>query len=168
MIKKLITLIFGTSAIAVSGQNTEFIDAAYEGLQIQTAAHTELWSLGQAENWAVDMKKGTLTFTFEDGKIVTTTIQVVGTYNTADETFLWGWDHPSVPQELAQHAKLAKKWGIENNEENFATLKLSCSMEEVWRMAAVVNRVADANGVYRGISGNTAVFMTMGEIEMNY
>ncbi len=167
MLKRILAFIFGASTIIASGQNNEFIDGAYEGLQLQTAAHAETWGLGNEENWSVDMNEGTLTFTFEDGKSAITEIQIIGTYNSSDGTFLWGWDHPSVSSDLAKHALLAKKWGKKNNDKRFTTLQLSCSEDEVWRLAALTNRVANANGVYRGISGSTMVFMTFDKIQMN-
>jgi len=164
---KLFGKIFGSSDSESKWNNTDFIEGALEGLQMQTSAHTGTWKLGEESNWGVDMNEGTLTFHFEDGKVVRTGIQVVGTYNTADGTFLWGWEHPSVPESLAAHAKLAKEWGDKNNESLFATAQISCSEDDAWKLAAVTNRLAEANGVYRGNSNGTLVYMTMGTLEMS-
>ena len=70
-----------------------FIEAAREGLAMQTSAHTSLWNLANAESWAADLDEGTVTFQFEDGITAKAPMQIIGTYNLADGTFLWGWDH---------------------------------------------------------------------------
>lgn len=147
--------------------NPEFIEASLEGLRIQTSAHMGTWKLGEEDNWGVDMTQGTLTFNFSDGKIVTTKIQIIGTYNTADNTFLWGWEHPSVREDMAEHAQLAKEWGDENNEPLFSEVKVVCSEDDAWKMASVANRLANANGVYRGNSNGTLVYMTMGSLNIS-
>jgi hypothetical protein len=89
---------------------SNFIDAAVEGLRQQTSAHTLTWHLGQEQNWAVDLDAGIMVLTFANGTTATAAIQVVGTYNTLDGTFLWGWDHPSVPEQLRDHARLGKRY----------------------------------------------------------
>jgi hypothetical protein len=167
---KLFGKLFGNSESKENNKtcsNQDFIDGAYEGLQLQTDAHRQTSKLGEEDNWDVDLNEGTLTFTFADGKIIKTAIQVIGTYNTNDNSFMWGWDHPSVPENLAQHALLAKKWGTNVNEPDYATLQISCSEDEVWKMSAVVNRLAEANGVYRGDSNGTFVFMTMDTLKVS-
>ena len=163
---KLFGKLFNKSEDSGKWTNTDFIEGAYEGLQLQTAAHKTTWKLGEESNWNVDLNQGTLTFVFSDGK-VSTNIQVVGTYNSADGTFLWGWDHPSVPDNLAEHAEFARAWGEKNNEALFTELNISCSVDDVWKISATVNRLAEANGVYLGNSNGTYVFMTMGTLKMS-
>lgn len=143
-----------------------FMDAALEGLRLQTSAHSATWHLGQEENWSADLDAGTIVFTFADGTTATANIQVVGTYNTQDGTFLWGWDHPSVPEELRAHAKLAREWGEANNVNDFTERMVECSEDDAWQFAAVANRLANANGVYRGPAGTALVFMTFGEVKL--
>ena len=164
--KKLFKSLFGKKDERIKWQNQDFIDGAYEGLQIQTEGHKKTWKLGQENQWNVDMNEGKLWFDFSDDKKVSTDIQIIGTYNSANGTFLWGWDHPSVNDELGKHAKLAHNWGEQNNEPSFTELQLTCSIEDVWKMSAAVNRITEANGVYKGDSGATQVFMTLGKIEM--
>ena len=116
--------------------------------------------------WSADLDAGLIVFEFSDGVKATAPIQVVGTYNQQDDTFLWGWDHPSVPEPLRKHAALAKQWGEKNQVENFVNRKVYCSEDDAWSFAAVANRLANANGVYRGPSGTTLVFMTFGEVKL--
>ena len=89
----------------------DFVEGSMEGLRLQTEAHQNLWHLGQEQQWNVDLTKGQIRWTFADGTLATAGIQVVGTMNPQDGTFLWGWDHPSVPPALADHAAKVKAYG---------------------------------------------------------
>jgi hypothetical protein len=108
--KKLSEKYFGKSDNPDPRTNFEFIDASFEGLQLQTRAHMATWKLGEKIKRNVDMNLGELTFNFSDGKLVRTNIQVKDSYNFADGIFLRGRDHPSVPENLAKHAEVAKEW----------------------------------------------------------
>ncbi|WP_437879710.1 DUF6882 domain-containing protein [Pseudomonas sp. LRF_L74] len=167
MQRTLVAILFSlVSAHAMSQTPTQFIDAAREGLALQTSANTAAWHLGEEENWAADLDAGTLVFTFANGTTATAPIQVVGTYNQDDGTFLWGWDHPSVPEPLRTHAQLAKAWGQQNGVADFTTRQVECSEDEAWSFAAVANRLGGGNGVYRGPAGSTLVFMTLGTVTL--
>jgi hypothetical protein len=144
----------------------QFVAAAREGLALQTSAHAATWHLGEEEGWAADLVAGTITFTLPDGVTAIAPIQVVGTYNTADGTFLWGWDHPSVPLALREHAQLAREWGRANGLASFTRRSVQCDEDEAWGFAAVANRLASSNGVYRGPAGDARVFMTFGEVTL--
>ena len=167
MLRKILATILATaSAGAMSQTSSQFIEAARQGLAQQTAAHAAAWHFGEEETWSADLDAGTVVFKFAKGVTATAPIQVIGTYNNADGTFLWGWDHPSVPEPLRKHALLARKWGQENKVEDFVSRKVKCSENEAWGFAAAANRLAGANGVYRGPSGSTLVFMTLGEVKL--
>ena len=86
----------------------DFIESALEELKLQTKAHKSSWKLGEEKSWKVDLKEGILALLFSNNTQGIIPIQVVGTHNVADNTFLWGWDHPSVPDVLSKHAFLAK------------------------------------------------------------
>ncbi len=88
MLKKILGLLAGTVATTAMAEPSEFVQAALEGLKAQTLVHSSTWHLGEESNWAADLDAGLITFTFADGTIATAPIQVVGTYSTADGTFL--------------------------------------------------------------------------------
>lgn len=162
---------FGMSALKIPVAATdrtamEFIEAAKHGLIQQTSVHATTWHLGEEDRWSADLDDGTITLHFKNGMVASASIQVVGTYNRSDGTFLWGWDHPSVPENLRHHAQLVQAWGDENKIAAFTTRKVQCSEDDAWAFAAVANRLGNANGVYRGPDGTALVFMTFGEIQL--
>lgn len=77
----------------------QLIEQSIAHLQALTVAHDNLWHIGEAD-WAVDLDAGIITFDSPDGMRATAPVQVIGTYNTDDETWLWGWDHPSSLRQL--------------------------------------------------------------------
>lgn len=117
------------------------------------------------DQWSVDLNEGWIKFTTPT-RVISAPVQVIGTYNTLDGTFLWGWDHPSVPKALGAHARLARQFGQKNNLPQFTTRKVKCTENEAWTFTAVALYLANANGSYRGPSGTTMVFMTFGRIEI--
>lgn len=144
----------------------QFIEASMSGLQEQTAAHSATWHFGEEERWEANQDTGEIIFTFADGMTARAQLQIIGTYNTQDGTFLWGWDHPSVLEPLRRSAELAKAWGEANHVESFIKRKVKCSETEAWQFTAVAARLSGANGAYRGPAGATLVFMTFGVIKL--
>jgi hypothetical protein len=144
-----------------------FIKQSVEGLRTQTSTHAATWHLGEEANWAADQDTGRIRFTFADGTIAEAELQIVGTYNTQDGTFLWGWDHPSVAVPLRKHASLAKEFGEKHGLSKFTERKIKCSEDEAWEFTAVAARLAKANGAYRGPAGTALVYMTFGEIKLS-
>lgn len=144
----------------------QFVAAAREGLALQTAAHASKWRFGEEESWSADLEAGSIVFEFGDGATASASIQVVGTFDTLDGSFLWGWDHPSVPEPLRKHAELARRWGEKSGVATFTSRKMACCEDDAWGMAAVAARLANANGVYRGPAGSALVFVTFGEIKL--
>jgi hypothetical protein len=114
-------------------------------------------------DWNVDLEARTIVFTSAT-KMVSAPVQVIGTYNTLDGTFLWGWDHPSFPEPSRADARLARQFGQLQNLPLFTTRMVGCTEEEAWRFTAVALYLSGAQGAYRGPSGTTMVFMTFGEM----
>lgn len=145
------------------------IDMVFERARNELAAKTDVhagtWNLDKSR-WAVDLEVGTLTFTNPKGWTITAPVQVVGTLNTADGTFLWGWDHPSVPEARAADARLVRDFGAAQGLEQLTTRKIAASEDEAWELTALAVHLAGAQGAYRGPTGQALVFMTFGTVSI--
>lgn len=135
-------------------------------LRLKTEAHIGTWGLDEA-SWNADLQDGTIEFRNAKGLRITAPMQVVGTYNTEDGTWLWGWDHPSVPEPIGEHARLARDFGARYGLEEYTIRKIECDEELGWEFAAVACHLAGAQGVYRGPSGPANVFMTFGTVTIH-
>jgi hypothetical protein len=138
---------------------------AVELLSTQTAFHENTWRQGTAR-WDADLDAGTITFTNDQGWVVTAPVQVVGTYSTRDGTFMWGWDHPSIPEPAREAAKAVQDFGAKHGLEVLTTRKVALSEEEAWELTALANYLWQGQGAYRGPTngGTTLVYMTFGEL----
>ena len=145
----------------------ELAEVAMNELQIKTAAHDNLWGLGEAA-WEIDQEQGTIVFTSEEkGMVATCKVQIIATYNTEDGTWLWGWDHPSVEPPLNEHAEIAHQFGLKDKEFEVLTVpKIGIEESFAWELAAITCHLAGADGVYRGPAGSTMVFVTYSEVTL--
>lgn len=166
----LATIVFLASSTSLSEEAfviEDYIAASEEGLRIQTESHDATWEISSAESWDVDQEAGVITWTFDNGRTAVAPVQIIGTYNPSDGSFMWGWDHPSVYPDLQQSARLVKEFGEEHGIARFTQQKITISGEsEAWEFVAVANRLGESNGGYRGDSGGPLVFMTFGEVSI--
>jgi hypothetical protein len=143
-----------------------YIEKANNHLATLTQAHQRTWRLGSADRWDADQETGVLTWTFSDGVTVSAPFQIVGTYNSLDGTFLWGWDHPSVVKTLRKDAQAVLDFARKHNVDFLQDRKVACSEDSAWELVALATLVCDRQGSYRGPSGTTLVFMTFGEVSI--
>lgn len=136
---------------------------ALVGLQEKTRLNDQLWGLGSAK-WSVDLDRGVIEFQTEKGWLVSAPVEVIGTYDTRDGTFMWGWDHPSVPAHSAKAATMVLEYGKRHGIKQMKTRLVSMTQDEVWQYTALADYLSRGNGAYRGPVGTTLVYMTFGEV----
>lgn len=143
-----------------------YIRQGIEGLKQQTSAHTATWHFGQEKTWSVDQDKGLIYFIFPNKIVASAPVQIIGTYNPKDGTFLWGWDNPSVDDKLKRAANLVKEYGEKNKISMFTKREIPSTEEKAWEFVALAARLDAANGAYRAKTGGPIVYMTFGEIKL--
>jgi hypothetical protein len=142
------------------------VEQSMEELRLKTAAHDDVWSLGRAD-WRVDQEAGTIVFSRPGGTSATCSVQIIGTYSTTDGTWLWAWDHPAIASALQQHARQVRSYGKEHAIERLTTRKLACEESEAWEFTALACKLGEAQGAYRGPTGDTLVFMTFDGVRLS-
>jgi hypothetical protein len=140
------------------------ITQSMEELRLKTQAHDAIWHLGEAD-WSVDQNQGQIVFDHE-GIAAAAPVQIVGTFNSEDSTWLWGWDHPTVVPALQEHARRVREYGEEHGIAMLTNRKLVCSENDAWEFAALACKLCGAQGAYRGPAGSAYVFMTFGDITL--
>lgn len=135
-----------------------------EELRIKTGVHERLIHLGEAD-WHVDQDTGLIKFTI-NGIVATAPVQIIGTYNTADGTWHWGWANPSVEPKLAAHAGVLRDFGAQRDISELTNRKLPTTEDKCWEFTALACKLAKDEGAYRGPAGDTLVFMTFGELKI--
>lgn len=135
---------------------------AMSWLQARVASDGAAWGLGSEANWNVDLNQGWVSWSFADGTQMQAPVQVVGTYNTQNNTFMWGWDHPSIPEPLRRAALHAFAFGEKEDLARLTTRIVSCTQDEAWQFTALASQLDNAAGAYRGNANGTWVYMAYG------
>lgn len=134
-------------------------------LSLKTSSHDAAWGLSKA-SWSADLDAGTIEFSQNKKFVATCTIQVIGSFNEDDKTWLWSWDNASVKASLQKHAKIVKAFGAKHKSPRLTTRKVKCTKKECWDFAALACKLNDAQGAYVGVSGSALVFMTFDSVTL--
>ncbi len=137
-----------------------------EELQLKQQANATMLAINDKAGWDVDLNQGTIRFTMPDDIVAVAPVQVVGTFDTNDNSWLWGWDHPSVAAPQAEAARQCLDFGKRHGLADYATRMVSCSEADAWQMTALALHLFKGTGAYRGPSGTTLVFMVFGDVTM--
>lgn len=145
----------------------EYLEGSMEGLRLATDAHRNTWHLGSEKTWNVDQNSGILSFCFEDGLVAAAPAQIIGTYDSQQGSFMWGWDHPSVALGMQKSAMKAKAFGQKRGIDELTTHVVSCDHDRAWAYAALAMREASDSGAFRAPANQrTFVFMTFGKVAL--
>lgn len=125
------------------------------------------WGLGTFDRWDIDQQVGDLVFSNDDGTTATAPAQIIGSFSTNDNSWLWAWDNPSIVDAMKRDALKVKQYGEQHGIENLTTRKWIGTEEDAWAMAALAVKLTGAQGAYRGPSGKSFVFMTFGEVKLS-
>lgn len=148
------------------GDYEALLERSMEELRLKTQAHVDAWGLGSTDRWDLDQDDGQLIFTSKK-LVAAAPAQIIGTYSTQSDTWLWGWDHPSVVPALQENARRVREYGERHGIEELTTPKLACTQDDAWRFTALACHLCAAQGAYRGPAGPALVFMTFGEVTLS-
>lgn len=144
----------------------KLLDVSSEELQSKTEAH-KAWGLGMFDRWDIDQEVGDLVFSNSDGTTAIAPVQIIGSFSTNDNSWLWAWDNPSIVDDLKLHASKLKAYGKQHGIERLTTRKWTGTEHDAWAMAALAVKLCDAQGAYRGPAGPSYLFMTFGEVKIS-
>ncbi|MEL6983687.1 MAG: DUF6882 domain-containing protein [Actinomycetota bacterium] len=132
------------------------------------AAHEQMWHMSDAVNADVDLAVGQITWNLAD-RLVTAPVELLGTWDPADQTFLWGWDHPSVRPGTAGASTATRDFAIEHGIAELQPSKVSCSFDDTWSLAAPAVMIGDLQGIYRMETspGGAWAFLGFGQISIS-
>jgi len=115
----------------------------------------------------VDQVQGRIEFIDRPrGMVIQAPVQIIGSFNIKESTWLWGWANSSIAAPLQADARRMKAHGAEQGYDILTTPKISCGQDAAWKLAALSCKVCGQQGVYRGPAGDTMIFMTFGTVTM--
>ena len=150
----------------ISTLNTEEPEATFRRslreLKLKQQRNAARWGLRDSESWHADLKHGIIVFSRPGGTLLTAPVQLIGSYNPKDSHWHWGWDHPPAQAATAHAAELVRRFGEVYGLADLTARELHCSKEAAWRFTAIALHLSEAEGAYRGRSGETVAYMTFG------
>jgi len=132
-----------------------------------TQAHRNIWHFGEEKEWKLDQDTGKLIFIFDNDLIVSSDAQIIGTFNSKDNSWKWSWDNSSISPEMSLDSKAVRQYGFDHGFEELTWSDLNCSEEVAWTLAAIACKLCNGQGVYRGPAGTTYVFINFREVQVN-
>lgn len=145
----------------------QLLAQSLEGLKTMTAAQQSLWHFGEEERWDFSQDDGRLIFNFADGTVAEANAQIIGSLNTLDNTWMWGWANSSIEDFLKQDSIALREFGRARRIDQLTLPKRPATEQDGWHMAALACRLCNRQGAYRAPSGHTLVFMTFGVVKIN-
>jgi hypothetical protein len=144
----------------------KLLAASVAELQAKNEAH-KVWGLGSFDRWDIDQEVGDLVFSNADGTTAVAPAQIIGSFSTNDNSWLWAWDNPSIVDAMKRDALKVKQYGEQHGIEKLTTRKWTGTEEDAWAMTALAAKLCGKQGAYRGPSGKSFVFMTFGEVKIS-
>lgn len=152
--------------VPLSAEFQQLLETSIAELQAKNEANKS-WGLGSFDQWDLDQEVGDLIFKSDGGTTATTPAQIIGSFSTNDNTWLWAWDNPSIVEGMKRDALKVKDYGQQHNIEKLTLRKWSGTEEDAWAMAALAVKITGAQGAYRGPSKNSYVYFTFGEVKVS-
>jgi hypothetical protein len=155
---------------AQTNSYNQVLEKATEHRNNQLAAHDILWGYSHnntSQNFVFDQKAGTMTV--ERGtNIIQYDIQVVGTFNSNDSTFLWSTENESINKNLTKAVRRLQNVSDKNGWNIFPGKAIKCNFNKAKELATLTFYVDSANGIERVNTNNnkTVVFYTFYEVRI--
>jgi len=137
--------------------------SSMEELMTRTQAHQENWGFGGEEEWLLDQDQGQLTFKFP-GRSTRAAIQIIGTFNTENGTWLWAWANPLIADHLKTDALGLKEYGQQWGIPRLTSPEWPAQESDCWYMAALACQLFGRQGAYRGPAADSHTLMVFGEV----
>jgi hypothetical protein len=128
-----------------------------------TKAHAARWGLGTAQRWVLDQDAGRITWAFED-RVVSAPAQILGSWNSTVDTFVWSWDNDTIHAPLRASAEQVRAFGIENEVAALNASPLNLNEEQVRDLIALAFGIVRGTGLYHPFDGQLATYICFGEV----
>ena len=138
-----------------------------EELKLKTEGHVRAWGLDHIERWDLNQDSGELVFSLSDDMKAVAPAQIIGTYNTEDNTWLWAWANSSIEDKLKVDSFKVRKYGEEHHVDKLTTRKWAGTEADAWAMVALAVKLCDKQGAYRGPAGATHFFIAFGGVTLS-
>jgi hypothetical protein len=124
-----------------------------------------LFGLGKAA-WSLDLESGTIRFEAAGKPMATAPVQIIGTLDPVTGSWLWGWDHPSVPVPLRRAAGRLRALGAQRGIASFTERQVPATEDDAWSWTALAALLDGAEGAYAAPTDRARIFLVFGRVTL--
>ena len=163
----LLMITLAQSSVQIASDFASLQQMSIEELKLKTEGHVKTWGLDRIERWDLSQDSGQLVFSLPHDMRAVAPAQIIGTYNTEDNTWLWAWANPSIEEKLKVDSLKVRKFGEEHHVDKLTQRKWTGTENDAWAMVALAVKLCEEQGAYRGPAGATQVFIAFGGVTLS-
>jgi hypothetical protein len=145
----------------------EFLHDCLHELQAKTQVQMNTWGIHKPGRWDIDSSTGLLTFRFKDGVRADCKIQIIGTFSTITNTWLWSWGNASIPTPMHRDSLRVKRYGEQRHHKQLTQAKWPANEQSAWLMTALAVKLCQAKGAYRCPGGDVISFVSIHSVRLS-
>jgi hypothetical protein len=113
-----------------------------------------------SSRWEASLSEDRFVWHGSRGQVVAS-VQVLGSRNAGDDSWLWGWANESVPAERRVAADQVRQFGVAQNCGPLTTGKVYCGPDQAWAFCNVAIGLGLGPFVYKGTNGPLEMYLLL-------
>jgi hypothetical protein len=142
-----------------------FVQDCRTELRQKISTSVDKWKLDKFGRFDFDQTKGQLIFSEGPTSQLICEVQIVGTFSTESQTWLWAWGSPWTVENLKNDSLAVREFGAQHGFERLTTRKWTAEEKDGWDMTAIAARVVGTEGAYRLPNDKVMIFMLLKKIQ---
>ena len=146
----------------LSPETKQFLREACAEFNVKQNQLREEWRFGECEQWGFEQDTGVFQLDFEDGSKLLADGQIVGSYDSSEETWEWAWNNPNVDEAVARDSQRVRELGADFDLDYLRTGIIPAPGGPFPAfLAAIGVKATNSIGVYPGNTGDVIVFIML-------
>lgn len=123
------------------------------------------FGIGNYDNWDFNQETGEFVFSDKGSVKVIARFQIVGTFSTISQTWLWSWANSHLTDVVKKDMSKVKEFGKQNNLAELTDEKWMASEDDAWAMTCIANKILQTKGAYKCPHDSGSVFVIFTDIK---
>lgn len=142
----------------------QYIDSCFDELERKQQNLIDEFGFGSFDRFQHDFEKEEIYFLKNDEVKVKAKIVPIGSFNTKNCSWMWGWANEAFPAKLREKAAKLKELETLTGFEMFGNEMADIEPDMAWEIAGMSLNLLNFDGVYRGPANNTEYFYALEQI----
>lgn len=142
----------------------EYIDACFDELEKKQQYLVDTFGFGSFDKFKYDFDKEELYLLKNEEVLVKARIVPIGSFNTENGTWMWGWANEAFSESLRSKSSKLKELEAITGFEMFGNDMAEIDEDMAWEIAGMSLHLLGFEGIYRGPANNTHYFYAMEQV----